>query len=64
MSNVERIRKLEARLLEMERRTVPVWERPILEVARLALSQEIARLSRQVAQWDRLIYVPVPVRRS
>ena len=32
MSNVERIRKLKARLFEMERRTVPVWERPILEV--------------------------------
>lgn len=51
MTMIERIQKLNKRLQEMDRRAVPSWERPILEVARQALLQEIATIGVEAARW-------------
>jgi len=59
MGDRERIHELSRRLREMERRDVATWERPILEVARQALSAEIRTLARNLSRWDQMFRKPV-----
>jgi hypothetical protein len=59
MDDRERIQELNKRLREMERCDVTTWERPILEVARQALSAEISALARNVSRWDQMFRKPV-----
>ena len=53
MSDHEKIQMLSQRLEDIERRNVPNWQRPIVDVARQALEQEIATLGRQISRWQR-----------
>lgn len=53
MSDYEKIEMLNQRLKDMETRSVPVWQRPINEVARLALIQEITLVGQQISRWHR-----------
>jgi hypothetical protein len=64
MSEREKIHELNRKLHSLEQRTVTNWERPILEVARLAILQEIATLGRQFARWNQRIPSPVFVDRQ
>lgn len=53
MSDYERLEMLSQRLRDFENRTVPAWQRPINDVARLALVQEIASIGRRISRWNR-----------
>ena len=41
---------LNQRLKDLETQSVPVWQRPIQEVARLAILQEITAVGRRIAR--------------
>ena len=41
---------LNQRLKDLDTRSVPVWQRPIQEVARLAILQEITTVGRRIAR--------------
>ena len=56
MTDQDRMCLLNERLREMERRTVPQWQAPILEVARRAVEAEIRELGRRMARWSPLPY--------
>ncbi len=59
MSDREKIQELNRKLHALEQRSVTNWERPILEVARQAILQEIATLGRQFTRWNQMIPRPV-----
>lgn len=48
MNDREKLTVLEGRLAELERRPARSWERPILEVARLAIEAEISEIGRRL----------------
>ena len=54
-SDQERLEALIRRLADIETRSVPSWQRPIQEVARLALQEEISSLGRRVARSSALV---------
>ena len=53
MSDIDRIRILNERLRQIEERRVPNWQRPIVEVARDAILQEIASVGQRIERWRR-----------
>ena len=48
MSDHDRIELLQARLREMQLRTLAPWERPIAEVARRAIESELTEVGRRL----------------
>jgi hypothetical protein len=62
MSDRAKIQELNRKLQVLEQRPVTNWERPILEVARRAILQEVATVGRRFARWNQMIPSPVFVK--
>ena len=52
MGEFERLRLLTGRLDELQQRVVAAWERPIRDVALLALKEQIASIVEGLGRWQ------------